>query len=142
MPVLHPVRHDGGDACQRLADRAGVDKRAGRLHAGAENRVGRRADAQPLRLRPGHDREAVGDRYGERLFGIDVLSRVERPERHVGMGVGNGEVEDDVDVVAPEQFVDASRLDRVTLGLPRSGLRIEVRAGGDDDVAEARRVRR
>ena len=56
------------------------------------------------------------------------------------MGLGNGEIEHDIDVVALEKFLHASRLDRVALGLPACGLRAEIGAGGEDDVPETRPV--
>ena len=93
------------------------------MNARAQHGVRRRADAQAFGVGRGHDREPVGDRGRQRLLGIDVLARFDRVERDLGVGFGDGEIEHDVDVVAPEQLLNASRLDRKALGLPLCGLR-------------------
>ena len=122
------------------ADGAGVDERARFLDPGAEHRVRRRADAQPFRLGGGDNRDAVGDRGRQRLLGIDVLARLDRRERYLGVGLGDGEIEHDIDVVALQKVLHASRVDRIALGLPVCGVRAEIGAGGEDDVPETQPV--
>lgn len=138
--MLHPVRHHGGQSRQRLADRARVDEGTRFPDAGAEHRVGRRADAKPSRLGGSDDCDAVGDRGGQRLFGIDMLARLDRLERYLRVGLRNGEIQDNIDVVALQDVRHGSRVDHVAFGLPLRGVRIEIGAGGKDDVSKARCV--
>ena len=138
--MLHAVRHHRSEPRQRLADCARVDERARFLDPGAEHGVRRRADAQPFRPGGGDNCLAIGDRGGDRFLGIDVLAGFDRLERHRGVGLRNGEIQHDIDVVALEKVVHASRWDRVARGLPACRLGAEIGAGGEDDVAKARRV--
>ena len=76
----------------------------------------------------------------QRLLRVDVLARLDRGERDFGMRFGNGEIEHDVDVVAPEQRVHRPRLYRKTPRLALGGRRVDVGAGGESDVAKQRGV--
>ncbi len=69
-----------------------------------------------------------------------MLARLDPLERYLGVGLRNGEIQHDIDVVALQDVRHASRVDRVASGLPLRGVRIEIGAGGKNDVSKARCV--
>ena len=139
MPVLHAVAHHVAGAAGDLAELAAVDEVARQLMRAAEERVGRRADAQPLLLRPLLEIEALLDRQHERLFRIDVLAGVEDLLRYLVMHRRDGQVDDDVDVVGLEQLFDGLGA-QLELLRPRLGrVHVDVGAGAHLDAAKQRR---
>ena len=93
------------------ADPAGVDRPPRRLVAGAEEGVGRGADAHALGGGRGRQLARLGEGRGERLLGIDVLAGRHRAVADLGMGQRHGEVDDDRDLGVRQQLVQADRGD-------------------------------
>ena len=112
---------------------------ARQLVRAAEERVGRRADAQPLLLRALLEVEPFLDRQHERLFRIDVLAGVEHLPRHVVVHRRYRQVDDDVDVVRREQLVDGLGAQLELLGARLRRLHVDVGAGAHLDALEQRR---
>ncbi len=105
----------------------------------AEERVGRAADAQPLRLGQRLQRQPVLERQDQRLFGIDVLAGLERGLADREMRVGDRQVDDEVDFRVREQLLDGLGADAVFLRAGFGRRRIDVGAGPHLEAAEQRR---
>ena len=110
MPAFVTVTHHESGRGDGFANRAGVDHITAGLQARAEESIGRAADAQAFLLSQCQQLLTVFAGDGERLFVIDALARVERRESDTGVGVGDGQVEDDLDFGIGQQFVGAYRL--------------------------------
>ena len=100
----------------------------------------RRADAETTPLGGGKGSFAVRDCRRQRLLAVDVLAGFKRGERYFGVRLGNGQVEDDVDIVALQKIGDADGNDAMTVGLTLGGLGVDVGAGDDVNVAKELRV--
>ena len=112
---------------------------AGVLVGAAEEGVGRRADAQALAVGEGLEVQAVLDGEDEGLLGVDVLAGLEDGGGDAVVGVGDGEVDDDVDGVVDEEGVDGLGLDVEFLGALLGGGEDDVGDGADLEAAEERR---
>ncbi len=135
--VLH--HHGRGE---RRADRAGLDRPADGLQAGAEERVGRAAEQEAGGL--GLRDERLGGRQpvGDRLLVPDVLAGRERGAGHLGVRGGDREVDDELHVVAREQRRDrAGAGDPVLAGPAPRRLHVEVGDAADVEVRVAEHVR-
>ncbi len=115
--MFHAMGHDRGDGGQRPANFACVDGPTRGLAPRAKNCVGRRSDAETTLLGGGKDLFAVRDRRRQWLLAVDVLSGFERGERHFGVRLGNGQVENDVDIVALQKIGDTGGDDAMTVSL-------------------------
>ena len=104
----------------------------------AEDGVRRAADAEALRRRQLEHRSCLGGRQGEGLLPVDVLARLEGPERDLGVRGRDGQVEDDVDLGVGQQLVDARRPHALFGGDGSGAVEVEVR---DDDEREVRQLR-
>ena len=82
----------------------------------------------------------VGDARGQRLLGVEVAAGGDRPAPDRGVVVGRREAEDDLDVLAREQLVDAAGGEPVLGGDPLRPRGVDVRAGDELDAVEPRRV--
>jgi len=67
----------------------------------------RTAEPQILRARVRDELPRIGAVQRQRLLAIDVLARIERPCRHVFVRIEDGEIDDELDRVGGEQFVNA-----------------------------------
>jgi hypothetical protein len=130
MPALVPVTRHKGRRADRLADPAVVDELAAGLDAAAEEGVRRAADAHAFGLRRRQQRPALFAGDGQRFFVVDGFPRLHRRHRHVVVRVGDGEVDDDLDVGIGEKFVHrAGARDTMLLRLRARLIHDEVRAG-------------
>ena len=111
---------------------------AGKLVGAAEKGVGRGADAQLLPLRAFLQVQPFLHRKHEGLFRIDVLARIERLPRHLVVNGRNGEVDDDVDRIVPEQFLHGFGAEPELLGAGAGRVHVDVRAGAHLDAPEQR----
>src|SRR5690606_3008812 len=75
----------------------------------------------------------LGGVEGEGLFGVDVFAGLERAGVYGGVGGGDGEVENEIDVGRGEKLVDRERADAMFAGLGLGTSGIEVGAGDDLD---------
>ena len=141
VPVLVPMvehKRGGGD---RLADCAVVDKFAARLKPAAEERI--RGAAERDALLPGSlkDERGVLDLDRKRFLVVDVFAGRDDGQAHVGMGLWDREVEDDLDVGAGEKLVDGQHLRHSELGCSALGLgHVDIRARQDLDAGHPRQV--
>ena len=72
---------------------------------------------------------------GERFLAVDVLAGLERPLRDLVVGVVDGQVDDDVDLVVGEQVVERGvRADAVGRGERGRAIGIEVRRRDQADL--------
>jgi hypothetical protein len=138
--MFHAMGHDRGDGGQGSANFARVDRPTRCLVPRAKNRVGRRADAETTPLGGGKDSFAIQDGRRQRLLAVNVLSAFERGERHFSVRLGNGQVEDDVNVVALQKIGDTGGDDAMTVSLPLGSLHVDVGAGDNANVAKELRV--
>src|SRR5271166_6202722 len=65
---------------------------------------------------------------GPRTAAAGLVGMAHRLERHLGVGLEDGEIEHDIDVIALQKVPHASRVDGVALGLPVCGVRAEIGA--------------
>ena len=140
---LVPGTHEERARADDVAEPAVVDEAAARLQPPAHERVGRAADPQARGVGDGQELEALRERRGEGLLGVDVLARLQRGKVERRVGVRGREVEDDVDLVVREQLAGRRvRLRQPVLRRLAASL-VEVAAGAADhadDVAVAREV--
>jgi hypothetical protein len=106
MPALVPGRDHRGRRRDRGADQAVVDRRAGRLRAGAEHRVRRGAGEHARDGRRGEHLGALLGPHREGLLGVDALARGDRAQVHLGVRGGDREVQDGVHLRVGDQLVD------------------------------------
>jgi diguanylate cyclase (GGDEF)-like protein/PAS domain S-box-containing protein len=146
VPGFHAVAEHGGGAGDDAADPPGVERAPARLMRGAEEGVGRAADAQPLGGGDAQQRLRLVEARGERLLRVDVLAGLDdlpadRPVRH-----GHGEVDHGLDLGIGEERVDRHRgeaeLRRPGLGrlAPEIGTGLDAdqpRAGGALEIGLA-----
>ena len=128
--------HEGGEG-DGAADGAGVEEVAGGLLAGAEEGVGGAADAEVFLLGEIEDLAAFGAVDAEGFFGVGVFAGVERLEGDGDVGLGDGEVEDDVDGGVGHELVDGAGGGDVVLGgLGAGAVHVEVGDGGHVEDGE------
>ena len=111
---------------------------AGVLVGAAEEGVGGGADAEVLAVGEGLELQALLDGEDEGLLRVDVLAGLERGGGHAVVGLGDGQVDDDVDGVVGEEGVDGLGLDVELLGPLLGGGEDDVGAGADLEAAEER----
>ena len=129
MPALVPVAHPDRRRRHHAADAPGVDQGADGLVAGAQERVGRAADAQPA-LACGGQHFGAGCRIdGKGLLAVDVLAGLQRRQVHRRVCGRHCQVEDRLDVVAREQVVDLHHLQPELGADALRGIAIDVRTG-------------
>ncbi len=109
---------------------------AGELVGAAEKGIGRAADGEVFRGRESAQLLALGQRQHQRLFGIDMLAGFEDPLGNREMRIGDGQVDDDVDLRIGQKFVDRLGAHAIFLRAQRRGLRVDIRAGADLDAPE------
>jgi hypothetical protein len=61
-------------------------------------------------------------------------------QRHLGVRLGDGQIQHDIDVVARQQILYTSRIDCVAVGLVLCSGRVEIAGGGNEDIPKARCV--
>ena len=128
------------EGCGRnwLADSAIVDDFARRLPAAAEEGIGRAANAQARRFGRADDPGAIVAADGQGLFAVDVLARCEDLQRYLGMGEGDSQVDDNVDVVARQQLVHAAGGQAVLGGEGLGAVGQDIGAGVELDHVKGR----
>ena len=110
MPsFVTPALPEGGGG-DRGADPAVVDHLATGLDAGPEKGVGRAAQAQTLVASQLDLAAAVLPGHRQRLLVVHVFARLQCRQRHLRVGLGNGQVDHDIDLWISQQLVDAAHL--------------------------------
>jgi hypothetical protein len=140
MPVLHPVRHQERRSRQDPSDGAVIDELASQTPAPAEKGVRGAAEEKAAGLRLLDQDAAFLEIDREGLFGEDVLAGAERRQRHAEMGAGDRQVDDEVDVLARQEFVDRHSLDVEAARLCLRGLGPRIRTGPQGEPAIGRDV--
>jgi len=138
VPALWAAGEHEGDAGDGRADGAGVEEFAGVLQAGAEEGVRGAADAEVFLAGEGDERGGGVAVDGEGFFVINGFAVVEGVEGYLGVGGGDGEVEDDVDFLALEELLrgeDGGDFEGGGLCLGAGG--VEIGEGDDFQVREA-----
>ena len=118
--MFHPVAHHGRASGGDRADAPFIDQGAGLLMRAAQKGIGRTAYAQTARCRQIAQRQPVFQAQRQRLFGIDVLVRLQDRLRHGEMRSRNGQVDHHVQRLVGQQILDRLRLHAV-FGRPRLG---------------------
>ena len=136
VPVLHAVAEHGGAEGDRLADEALVQQLAHRLEAAAEEGVGRGADVEALLLRDLEHRLRVVEVDRERLLVVDGLAGLQRHHADLGVGGGDGEVHDELDVRVGHQLLDGEGLDAELVGAGLGAVGEHVGDADDGGVVE------
>ncbi len=132
MPALVAMAGHEGGGRDRLADPAVVDQFAAGLNPSAQKSVGRAPEEHPLGLGRRQRADAVFAGHGQRFFAINMLARLDGRQVDLRVGLGDGEVQDDLDGRVAQQFLDrAGPGDAELLGFGPGAAQVEIRAGGD-----------
>ena len=101
------VSHEDGGRGNWPTDIAVINRFASGLQAAAEEGIRRAADAESGRFRRRDDVCAIGAVDSQGLFAIDVFASLNNLARDSGMRRRDGQIDDDVNVVARQQIVHA-----------------------------------
>ena len=107
MPVFRAVAEEEGGRGDGHADDAIVDDFARGLAAATEKAIGRAPDAHTLGGRGFDDFGAIVAVERERLFTKGMFARFDDLQRDPGVSSGNGQVDNDIDVIPRQQVVNA-----------------------------------
>ncbi len=135
MPVLVAVAHHVGAGGDRLADEPIVDDLATRLDPPTEEGVRGAADQEPPGFGQGQHPLAVLSVHGEGLLAVGGLARLQSGQRHLGVRVGDGEVDRDLNLRVGKELLDAARPGHPEVG--RLGLcPLGHHVGAGDDIED------
>ena len=133
MPVFHAMGQHRCRPAEHIADPPVIDCLPAGLMASAQERVRRAAEADTGCVRCCDQGAAFFERDRQRLFGIDVLSRIDDRAADLGMGKRDGDVDDDLDLIVGQQSLDRHRLDAIGLSFGRGGIGIDIGNRFDGD---------
>ena len=126
---------------QRLADVTVGDRAARRLYPRAEHGVGCDADQEPGRFGLFKECESTRAVDTDRLLRPHVLACRDCPAGDFGVGGGNGEIDDDLDVrMCQDVVAEAPLWHVVLLGLSLRALLVEITQDHDAYVGETGQV--
>ena len=137
VPELGSGAHHEGGGGERRPDGARLDGGCGGLEAGAEERVGGTAEAEPGRVGEIDEALGLGQVGAEGLLAEGGLAGLEDRSGHRLMNGGRGQVDHDVDVGVSQELVDGARLrDALAFSQVRGPGGIDVGAGHKVQVVE------
>ena len=103
--ALDPVGGDEGRHAGRLADHAFIERAAQGLPPPAEEGIGCVSDQQALLRGQRQNVPSVFEIGDEWLLRIDVLTVFQRPQRNVGVGCRDGQVQNRINIRHAQDFV-------------------------------------
>lgn len=141
MPVFHAVVQFECSGSHGRSDRSIVNQLDAGLKTAAEECIGSIADTQLAGVCCLQDGLAVRSCCCERLFSVDGFTRRNGLKRDPGVRVGDGQVDDDLDLWIGQQLVYGACFWNAELpGLATGALQIDVGAGDNlQNVEEAGR---
>ena len=135
VPALVPGRDHGGGRGDGPADQPVVDRLPGGLDPGAEHGVRGAADRDAGRPRSVQHLPGLRRRCREGLLAVDGFAGGNRAQGDLGVGCGDGQVQDEFDVVGGQERVDRERPDAVVrVGHCLGPGGVQVRDGDEVDV--------